>query len=248
MLQLEGVTVCTKTKTPYRREAPRKAPTVITVTSQGRTFSEVLGCIKASVRPEEAPGIVNVQKRDEGVRIVVGPQQARETARLLQEKVKGVRVETTDPKQRMVLRGLDGSATADEVKGELTRRLKCGSDDVVVSSVKQLSSGGQIALVSVPASLVRSQQLIRVGFNTCRLVASDQDRCFRCWGKGHSARNCKGPDRSQQCFKCLQTGHKISECTSQAFSCADCRAQGHRTGNCSRRHAREEGEPRPSNG
>lgn len=240
-LEMEGTAVCSQSKS--RPVVPKSTPAVITVSGAGKTFSEVLRTIKENVRPEDAPEIVSLKKKDECVRMVVKPQQLTTTLQKLRDKVKDVQIEAAEPRKKMVVKGLDAGTTADELKEALCKDLKCNAADVLVNGLRNLSEGRQLATVSVPVRLVSGQQRrLRIGFNMCSLEdMRELERCFRCWEKGHLAKGCRGPDRSRLCFRCLEPGHRSSECESSEYTCAKCTTRGHRTGECSRRRTPEEG-------
>src|SRR5450759_2667625 len=58
---------------------------------------------------------------------------------------------------------------------------------------------------------------VKVGWSLCSLkatprVTKQKERCFKCMGFGHQARDCKGPDRSDLCRKCGEKGHIARDC------------------------------------
>lgn len=69
-----------------------------------------------------------------------------------------------------------------------------------------------------------------MGLNKCpireRLKVT---QCYRCWGYGHTSRDCISEDRSGACKNCAEEGHKEAECKREPV-CISCRKKGHRAG------------------
>ena len=68
------------------------------------------------------------------------------------------------------------------------------------------SRGQRLAIASVQETealkLLKTGK-IKVGWVICRVRRRiPLDRCLRCLGYGHHARDCKGTDRSIMCYKC----------------------------------------------
>lgn len=117
-------------------------------------------------------------------------------------------------------RDLDEITTEDELRSAL--RVQCELDDVpLVIRLRKAYGGTQTATIrlsAVTAPKLLKKGKIKVGWSVCVLkaiprVAKQMERCFKCWGFGHQARNCEGPDRSKSCRKCGVHGHFASDCT-----------------------------------
>lgn len=64
-----------------------------------------------------------------------------------------------------------------------------------------------------------------LGWNGCRVREIDLlQRCHRCYGVGHMARECKLD--SNACRKCGKTGHLAKDCTAAKEVCRNCRLAG----------------------
>lgn len=140
-------------------------------------------------------------------------------------------------------RDLDEITTESEVRNALI--VQCGMGDVSMAiRLRKAYGGTQTAAIRLPvtaAKTVLEVRSIKVGWSVCSLreiprVAKQMERCFRCMGFGHQARNCVGPDRSDLCRKCGDKGHIASDCTKPP-RCMLCKSEdgnNHMTGgfNC----------------
>lgn len=88
--------------------------------------------------------------------------------------------------------------------------------------------GLQVARMRVPRRAAKAMQdkVLRLGFTRVRMqeLASlpiVAQRCYNCKERGHHARECKGPDRSDRCFNCGGKEHQARSCTA-ATRCMAC--------------------------
>ena len=116
-------------------------------------------------------------------------------------------------------RDLDEITTEDELRTAL--QVHCDLADVPMRiRLKKAYGGTQTAVISLStaaANKMLETGKVKVGWSVCSLkttprVTKELERCFKCMGFGHQARNCKGPDRSDLCWKCGEKGHIARDC------------------------------------
>ena len=67
---------------------------------------------------------------------------------------------------------------------------------------------------------------LKIGWTYCRVrERAVVTRCFKCFGYGHVARNCEGPDRRKLCYRCMGADHKAKLCTAKEC-CVLCLERG----------------------
>ncbi|XP_014217572.1 zinc finger protein GIS2-like [Copidosoma floridanum] len=106
----------------------------------------------------------------------------------------------------------------------------CFDESVSPSTAVRLSSetnrGNRMAYVKVPATvapILEKRDHIRLGWVNCRVHQKfTVERCFRCLGFGHIARQCVGPDRTGVCWRCGEKGHVARNCSKKEVSCFLC--------------------------
>jgi len=159
------------------------------------------------------------QAKSGGLLIEVRGDQARvEAVRAEIAKSAGptVDVRSLQRKDLIELRDLDEWSTKKEVVGASETASGTDEDAFRVVSLRKHLGGSQSALVLAPATTTRkflSAGRVRVGLVSCRVRQREEKvRCYRCHEFGHTARECEGPDKSQECWRCGATGHKAATC------------------------------------
>ncbi|XP_066152082.1 uncharacterized protein [Euwallacea fornicatus] len=129
--------------------------------------------------------------------------------------------------------GLDGVTTGEEVMGAVATA--AGVERRRLRLLRLTPSYGSCQTATLlaeweTAAAVRRLAELRVGISRCRIRERlETGRCFRCWGQGHRAGECKGKDRSQLCARCAKDGHKAAQCREERF-CPLCDKVGHSAG------------------
>lgn len=128
----------------------------------------------------------------------------------------GVAVNALVRKATLEIRDLDQWTSREEVLDAVAAASGVAPDSLKVLSLRARFGATQVAVVSVPATVVAklvSDGRLIVGLVSCRLrVLEDRQRCFRCLSFGHTAASCSGPDRSSCCWSCGSGEHKAADC------------------------------------
>nr|XP_022900107.1 uncharacterized protein LOC111413383 [Onthophagus taurus] len=136
-------------------------------------------------------------------------------------------------KEIIHIRGMDALADKEEIQtaiqeiiGKTNCKMELGElrpmlDETRAISVKIDKQGAEILL---------KHRNIKIGFTRCEIERRiNIQRCFKCWGFGHSSRDCSDPDRGKLCFKCGKEGHVLRDCQNEEH-CPICNQEGHKAG------------------
>lgn len=249
-----------KEKIPVRKpRAVKERGEALMVTGEGKSFAEVLKNIRGTVKGQDTE-ILAITKESDGAKIVLkkgdvaGVEKLQRAIRAAHPEI---RAEVRVPKTTFLIQGLDAEVTKEEVEGAVQDLLGGATVAPKVRYIRARAGDTRTATVEVTAvdmAKIAESARIRIGpvwGRVAKAVVPKEDHCFKCWGTGHMARGCKGPDRTALCYRCGLEGHKAAECAN-ALRCITCGKAGHRTGSaiCERREVsqQERQETRTSGG
>ncbi|XP_046145653.1 uncharacterized protein LOC123988938 [Osmia bicornis bicornis] len=220
-------------KKKRKPQARRKAEAILLKPSGGKTFAEVLGTIRKSVKPEDCGAEVRSIRRTRAGELLLELRNTSPNARLgFTDALKKAVGEDSDvreliPKDRIEIRDMDGCTSKEEVETALRSVLPeyVGALDIVVFRTNNQGQCMAVVAMEQPAA-VKVLQLshIKIGWVSCRIRRrTTVSRCYKCLGYGHESRQCKGLDRSTLCFRCGTANHRSAVCKAipRCFLCAE---------------------------
>lgn len=224
-----------------RKDDKKRPSAVLVKPTAGTSYADVLSKIKHTVNSfnveEPEIPIRSVRKTQKGaIRLEVAKGGNKEK---LCEAIKISLRDTADVsnlkmKTTIEIRDLDTLTEVHEISAAI-RNLLDGREEELNIRLTNANSREQrrafVTLETGAAATVTRNQRIKVGWIYCRVRhVADVQRCFRCFGTGHTQRKCSGPDRKGEglCIRCGIAGHKMKECTSQPRCCI-CTTEGKRS-------------------
>lgn len=258
-LRAKGKAQQTTGPRPRARKAPRTA--AVTITCPEGQYAETISLARQKINLSEL-GITNVRARKAATGALVyeipgeGKKEkadlfANKLMEVLREK-KGVRVARPSKKGELRVRGLDESATKEEVVAEVARIGGCYASEIKTGEIRTLPKMMGTLWVRCPlqaANKVATAGRITVGWVTARVEALKPRplQCYKCLERGHVREKCTSAiDRKGSCYNCGAPGHKANECTAKT-RCPLCAEAGlpanHRVGgtDC---HPKRKGKPK----
>lgn len=121
-------------------------------------------------------------------------------------------------KQTAVISGIDMLATEEDIVAAVKRQTGVA---VPMDAVRlwRVHNGLQKAQLKLPRGHCQllNGYTITIGNTRCTVQtqlppAAKEIVCFRCFGHGHKAESCKGPDFTKYCLRCGSEEHKAKEC------------------------------------
>lgn len=223
------------------RKERRKGDALIVEVTSGMTYAALLNQVKNDPELKElGDNVIKTRrtqkgdmlfelKRDSAIKSI--------TCKQLIEKSLGqaLKVKTLIQETVVECRNLDETTTVDELQEALKVQLKLDEEPMSIR-MRAAYGGMQAATIKLRTDTARKvleAGKIRVGWSVCSLRAIQRvERCYRCMGFGHHARNCKEEDRSEMCIICSEKGHTAKDCKNPP-KCMLCKIEGrsdHATG------------------
>lgn len=225
-----------KTEEKKKSRQRSKGDALVLEVKKGTTYAELLRKVRADPELKElGENVVKTRRTQKGemlFELKKDPEVKSSAFKQLVEKSLGEEANVRALSQETVVecRDLDEITTEDELRGAL--KVQCGLDVPMVIRMRKTYGGMQTAAIRIStlaAKKLLETATVRVGWSICPLratprVTKQMERCFKCMGFGHHARNCEGPDRSKLCRKCGEEGHIANDCAKPA-RCMLCKRQ-----------------------
>ncbi|XP_046743142.1 uncharacterized protein LOC124409516 [Diprion similis] len=213
-----GVPNSNGTRSAGSRKPPRTAAIANTGVAQEVPYGDILRKVREKLAQNnvEIPRTRVRRAANGGVLLEIsGPdktKKADELASCLGKAVReecGDRVYVTRPtmKAELRIRGLDDSATMEEVRVTLAKEGECRPEDVKVGPLRRMANDLHSAWVQCPleaATKVADKGRLRIGWTSARvdLLDARPKQCYRCWSFGHISAASRTPEhRSEACYR-----------------------------------------------
>ncbi|XP_031781360.1 uncharacterized protein LOC116416573 [Nasonia vitripennis] len=188
-------------KTPRRR-----GDAIVVRPEPGKTYAEILGQIKARVKPEELNTEVKYLSKTKEGGVLIGVGKSDDKMESLKTAIQTAigKVGTVRGKISRItleIRDIDSLTTPDDVRSAITA--ETGEEDAKVHLFEPNTREQRVAVAEIDqikTTALLKKGKIRIGCINCRVrVRANPTRCYRCLGYGHVKVRCKGPDRSVNC-------------------------------------------------
>ncbi|KAH1009953.1 hypothetical protein HUJ05_004328, partial [Dendroctonus ponderosae] len=236
-----NVAIYTSQKRATSQQTTRERAPALIVNTEGRSYSDVLGELKAKLKDKEAAEIIKTIKRTKNDNVIIVTERGKARIQALKKAIEGedakLRVrDTTKEMEAVHIRGLDSTTTREDVTAELRTVLGSLDDaDVKISELRPNAGSTQaltIRLEKAKAEQLLQRPYLQVGLSRARMERRfDVPRCWRCWEYSHTEADCAGPDRRKLCFRCGKEGHAAKGCNDKTV-CLVCNS-GHLLGTSS---------------
>ena len=219
-----------KKKPPKRKKRP---DAILIKPSDGRSYSDVLGQIRQSAKPEEKGAVIKGLRKTRAGDLLVELSDSSGNKSAFGADLQTIlgnsaSVRVLEPKSTLEVRDLDELTTEAEVE-TAAQSVLGGAVEVRTFVSKANSRGQKVAILTLgtrDAAKLLNKGHLKIGWVNCRIREKPVvSRCFKCLGFGHVANRCSGPDRSKACFRCGGQDHKASTC-SAVYSCVLCLEAG----------------------
>ena len=229
----EGIGHTLKSRSKYKNEA------IILSPEENKSYKDILKTIRDTAELiDKSEDIKTIRKTKLGNVILELEKgvKAEEFTSILETKIEGSKIRTSGHKSEttiLEISNMDSLTTEEEIRKTLTEKInnsEIGSKMDI--RIKETANGTLIATIGAEnetATKIKGIGKLKIGAVECPIKERSKiDRCYKCWAIGHTARQCKGPDRSKLCRNCTKENHIAAKCDKISY-CAECEKEGHRT-------------------
>lgn len=204
-----------------------------------RSFKDSVINIRKALGDEDIRKSIKSIRSTKDGKVLITTDKDQDVIEKAQEAIRampGERMEVRkvgDDTETLYIRGMDISTEKEEIKEAIERTLEETNIDIQTSELRPMRNNTQAITVTISkrkAETLLKKGPLKIGLTRCRVERKvNVDRCFRCWDYNHTAKECKGPDRSKCCFKCGKGEHDYKTCKENE-ACPLCKVEGHKAG------------------
>lgn len=197
----------------------RKHAVILDRPTKNVSYSDMVRKVKKMVHGNNLTSEITTRRAKSGNIILetASKEQADSLAGILKEGFGDTtNIRRPSPTVSVFLMGIEDSVQETEFKEDLEvfgGELK----DIRKVVINKSRNGVRTAVIHAPLRAGRrliELKRIKIGWGMCRIKEFDTRdmACNKCRVKGHSAKNCSGPER-RKCFRCKEARHLIAHCT-----------------------------------
>ena len=206
-----------------------RSDAIIVKPTEGYSYAEVLKNLKENVKPEELDVTIHTVRRTKTGAILVELEKGYRKERFCNAvksslgavaEVRGIENRAT-----IEIRDIEGFSIEEDILTAVKRTVELSGSEITVKLTSPNAWDQRRAFVSLPAkdaNKLLKLERIKIGWVNCRIRHHEETRrCYRCFRRGHTQRECKGPDRNGMglCIQCGEKGHTLKQCKKPPKCC-----------------------------
>ena len=190
----------------------------ITIAPGSMSYADLLKSVKENVHGDElGVRILKATKTSAGELEMKVQGSAKTITDVINTRVPAAKTSLKKTIKTMHIRDLEEDVTESEIMTGLVNALPVDlRTNYTVKSIRPAYNNTSRATIQLPsdaANFLHTRGFLQVGLVSARIrLRVETQTCSRCWGEGHSPRECKGEDKRDRCFNCREKGHQKSQC------------------------------------
>ena len=190
----------------------------ITIAPGSMSYADLLKSVKENVHGDElGVRILKATKTSAGELEMKVQGSAKTITDVINTRVPAAKTSLKKTIKTMHIRDLEEDVTESEIMTGLVNALPIDlRTNYTVKSIRPAYNNTSRATIQLPsdaANFLHTRGFLQVGLVSARIrLRVETQTCSRCWGEGHSPRECKGEDKRDRCFNCREKGHQKSQC------------------------------------
>lgn len=203
-------------------------PELLTISPGQLTYADLLKTVKDNIADTDlGVRILRAEKNTQGQLQLKVKGKASSISEILSSRIPGIQTAVKAAKITLHIRDLEEEVSTSEIEEGLKKVLPpLNKEDLIIKSIRPAYNGTCNATIQTSSNLahiLHNRHHVQIGLVSARIrIRSDDQRCARCRGTGHSPRECNKEDMRGKCFKCGLEGHIKSRCPNTAEKTSQC--------------------------